>query len=683
MNDGVLDPGGLQTDPTTADKNISLGLALPEVQKYGAVCWAFQDERHNESDPGMPNAEGLRRFRAYLQAQYPTLDALNASWGSNWTTWDAVMPTLTKDLTPATRNLAPWTDFRLYVADQEYQADKRHADQVRAALGPDTYIGIDGFTTDGLNIPYGGLDIGRLLATGVFNFYCPYGDDLMIASMIHGPMVKYIGWGMGKPTYMGYPWRDAFRGQWGTFRYVGETFFSAFGWVQPAGGWIGEGTKQLREGVGKTLMGAQRQLSPVAILYSYPSMLTCAASGIWVEGEKGNDHLMWRPAGWSRDSFERELVQCGVSFGYVTDQQVAQGGLAGKKLLIIPLCMGMALSDATCAAIKQFVAGGGLVVADLIPGLCNEHGKLREQNGQIHGGLDDLFGVSHDGFAYGQRAEDYLVGITKPDPLVVNGWWIGEWFEKSLKVTDGTALGNHWFLNIPAFVTKKTGSGQTLLLNFLQTATVKRNGQPEDDDLKMIQTILRVAGVEPPVDVVDTAGVSSLKDYEINQLTDGPLDYYGVYCETTPEHPDQMTVLFPDTRDTYDVRAGKYLGRVKQAAVPLQAFGAALFARCDYQITGLTITSADAARGATVPLAVKLTWKGAPASTGIGRHVVRLEIIAPDGKPSYFYTQNVNTKDGAWQGEIHTAFSDQSGTWTVKAREILSSTTATTQFRLK
>ena len=677
MNDGVIDPGTLQLDPAkAAEENQRLPEAIAAAQKYGAVCWAFQDERHCMSDPGMPNEEGLRRFRAYLQGQYKELAALNAAWGSNWGTWEEIKPTLTKDLTPGTKNLASWVDFRLHVADQEYQADKLHVAQVRAALGPQTYIGIDGFTTSGHMIPYGGMDIGRYLATGVFNFYCPYGDDLMIASLLHGPMVKYIGWGMGKPTYFGYPWRDAFRGQWGSFRFNGATFFSSFGWVQPAGGWTGEGTRELREGVGKSLMGAQRQLSPVAILYSYPSMLTCAAAGAWVEGEKGNDQIMWRPAEWSRNAFERELLQCGLSFGYVTADQVGQGGLAGKKLLVIPHFMGMSLSDATCAAIRQFVADGGLVVADLIPALCDEHGRLREK-----GGLDDLFGVSHSGFEYGQRAGNYLVGITKDDPLVYrNGWWIGEWFEKDLKVTDGTQLGNHWFLDIPAFVTKKTGKGQALLLNFLQSATVKRNGQPEDDDLQMMQMLLRAAGITPPVDVTDAAGVSLLKNYETNVLKDGPIDYYGVYCETSPDNPEQMVVVFPEARETYDVRAGKYLGRVKQAACPLKAFGAALFARLDYTVSGLTVTAGSAARGETVPLALKVAVKG---TSQPGRHVVRLEVLAPDGKQSLFYTQNVDTKNGSWQGEIHTALNDQPGTWTVRAREVISGLTATTTFRLR
>ncbi len=525
-------------------------------------------------------------------------------------------------------------------------------------------------------IPYGGMDIGRYLATGVFNFYCPYGDDLMIASMLQGPMVKYLGWGMGKPTYFDYPWRDAFRGQWGTFRFFGHTFFSQFGWVQPAGGWTGEGTAQLREGVGKALMGARRQLSPVAILYSYPSMVTSAGAGVWIEGEKGNAHLMWRPANWSRESFERELVQCGVSFGYLTENQVVQGELAGKKLLILPHFMAMALSDATCAAIKQFVADGGTVVADLAPAICDEHGKLRDQ-----GGLDDLFGVTRTEFAYDQRYPDYLVGVTGTSPLVPqNAWYIGEWLEKGLQVTDGTALGKHSFLDIPAFVTKQTGQGQALLMNFLQTNTVRRNGEPEDDDLKMVQAFLRAAGLTPPVDITDAAGVSFLKNYETNILQDGPVQYVGVYCEKSPDNVEQMVVVFPDERETYDVRAGKYLGRVKRAPMPLKAFEAALFARLDYQVSDLTVTAADAARGRALPVTVKLSFKG---TNQPGRHVVRLAVVAPDGKESVLYSQNVNTRNGTWRGRIHTALNDQPGTWTVKAREILSGATATAQFRLR
>ena len=325
----------------------------------------------------MPDSEGLRRYRAYLQQHYGSLDALNASWGSHHSGWNQVMPVLTNEIQPTTKNLAPWVDFRLYVADQVLSGRlQARQDGPRRAGAGDLYWR----QRIHEQRPHDTLwrhGYRAYLSEGVFNFYCPYGDDLMIASMLRGPMVKYIGWSMSRNQYFGYPWRDAFRGQWGTFRFFGATFFSQFGWVQPAGVWIGEGTRELREGVGKALMGAKRELSPVAILYSYPSMMTCAGAGVWVE--KGNAHLMWQPANSSREAFERELLQCGVSFGYVTDGQVARNGLRGKRLLIIPHFMGIALSDATCAAIKEFVTQGGLVVADMSPGICDEHGRLRRR----------------------------------------------------------------------------------------------------------------------------------------------------------------------------------------------------------------------------------------------------------------------------------------------------------------
>jgi len=676
MNDGVLSPGTVQTDPEkgAAENDRTLRSAIEAARKYGAVCWAFQDERHCTEDPGMPNPEGLRHYRVYLQQHYRSLEALNASWGTRFSDWNQVTPTLTKDLQPGTKNRAPWVDFRLYVADQVYQADSRHAKMVRDALGPETYVGIDGFTSSGHMIPYGGVDIGCYLAEGVFNFYCPYGDDLLIASLIRGPMVKYIGWGMSRNQYFGYPWRDAFRGQWGTFRFFGGTFFSQFGWIQPAGAWIGEGTHELREGVGKALMGARRELSPVAILYSYPSMMTCAGAGVWVE--KGNAHLMWQPANSSRNAFERELLQCGVSFGYVTDDQVARDGLRGKRLLIIPQFMGIALGDAACAAIKQFVARGGVVVADMCPGICDEHGRPREK-----GGLDDLFGVTHNGFAYEQRYPDYLVGVTQPSPLVPKeGWWIGQWYEKNLKVVDGIALGKHWFVDVPALVVKRTGQGQALLLNFLQTTTVKRNGEPEDDEIKLMQRLLMAAGIRPPAEINDKAGNSLLKNYEVNVLGDGAVKYVGVYCNTTPEDARNVVIEFPEPRETYDLRAGKYLGRIKQAGLPLGAYGAAAFARLDYRVSELSVKAADSARGSAVPVSIDLacTAKSSP-----GRHVVRVRFIAPDGKGHQFYTQNVDTRGGQWRGQVFTAINDPPGTWTIQAREIMSGKTATTQFQLK
>ncbi len=686
INDAGLDVAEVQLKaPKPSEYQMAeFNKTLEICKRYGCLSFCFQDERHCSSDPGMPQPAAMKEFRAYLNRQYGSLAKLNASWDKNYQSWDDVIPVLTKDLTPNTKNIAPWVDLRLFVADRCFEIDKYKSDKLREAFGKDFAVGLDGFVACPLVIPYGGLDIGRLLAEGVFNHYCPYEQDHLIASMVTSKMVKFVGWGMSKDEYMGNPWRDLFRGHWGTYRFQGMTYVSPFGWFNPAAFWIEEGTREIRGGIGKLLMGAKRQFTPIAILYSYPSMMTTAGAGVWVE--KGNPHLMWHPAERSRDAFDRMLLKCGNgAFKYVTDKQAANGHLKGTKLLIIPHFMGIALDDNTCNAIKEFVADGGYVVADMAPAVCDEHGKLREK-----GGLDDLFGVTRSSFAYVQRASDYLVGVTQPDPLVpANAWFVGEWYEKNLKVTDGQALGMHVFEKIPAFVVKDTGKGRTLLLNFLNSSTVRRNGEPETEDIDLMQSILKTAGVRG-----DVSGPSGC---ELNVFRDGNAEYVGVYpyCGNSQSLPGDMQmalgitgetknagtkegmISFKDNKDTYDVRQGKYLGRIQKTPIP-NRLNAALFARLDYKIEDIHITAESAQAGEAVRIHVSLNTSAAP-----GRHVVHLEIIEPNGKRSFLYSENMETYNGNAEKVVHTALNDPRGAWKIMAREVVSGKTAETSFQLK
>lgn len=672
MNDAVLDPGRVQTAPSKAFEASDdvLTKAIAAAQRYGALAWIFQDERHQTSDAGMPDAEGLRRFREYLRAQYPSLAALNASWDTRHESWDDIQPTLTDQVVHGVKNLAPWVDFRMYVADQAYQADKRHADMVRAALGPETYVGIDGFTTGVHTIPYGGLDLGRLVADRVFNFYCPYGDDLLVASMIKGPKAKYIGWSMPRQEYLGFPWRDAFRGHWGTLRFFGPTFYSDFGWVQPPGRWTEEGTRELRDGVGKLLMGSQRELSPVVILYSYASMMTAAGARYW--GGAHGDEFSWRAANDSRSTFERMLLGSGVSPGYQTEAQVVAGGLAGKKLLIIPELMGMALSQAVCDAITAFVKEGGTVLADMAPAVSDEHGKLRSR-----GGLDELFGIAHDGLGYARQGPDYLAGLTQADPLVPQGeWYIDEWYEKTLRIADGTALGKHFGDEVPAFVTKQTGKGRTLLLNFLLAAELHADGTPEPNQYGLMRQVLRAAGVAPNARI-ETATGEPETHCEVNRMTDGVNEYVGVYAHRDPDaSPSQVRVRFDDARETYDVRSGRYLGKRKDLPLPLRAEEAALFARLSYRVTRLSIrVQPKAKRGEPVAIDISVRATAAP-----GLQVVHLDVFAPTGERSHFYSRNLELMGGTGRTRLFFALNDPPGAWRIEAREVVSG--ATNQIRL-
>ena len=158
----------------------------------------------------MPEPAALVQFRQYLKKQYGSLEKLNASWERKYGSWEEVVPLLTKDLTPATRNLAPWVDLRLFVSDRSFEIDKFNSAKVRAALGEDVAIGIDGWTSSSAVVPYAGTDAMRLFHEGVLTSYCPYEDDFMIASTLKGKLTKYIGWAMSKEEYLGNPCATSF-----------------------------------------------------------------------------------------------------------------------------------------------------------------------------------------------------------------------------------------------------------------------------------------------------------------------------------------------------------------------------------------------------------------------------------------------------------------------------------------
>ena len=71
---------------------------------------------------------------------------------------------------------------------------------------------------------------------------------------------------------------------------------------------------------------------------------------------------------------------------------------ANLKVLILPNMA--AMSDAQCAAVRKFAAGGGAVIATGVTSLYNEFGDARSDYG-----LADLFGAHFTGTAGAEKAE--------------------------------------------------------------------------------------------------------------------------------------------------------------------------------------------------------------------------------------------------------------------------------------
>ncbi|TFG72077.1 MAG: hypothetical protein E4H27_03325, partial [Anaerolineales bacterium] len=94
------------------------------------------------------------------------------------------------------------------------------------------------------------------------------------------------------------------------------------------------------------------------------------------------------------------LFEARIPFEMVHDRLLDKAHLAPFKLLILPNIA--ALSDAQCAALRDFVANGGSLVATYETSLYNAVGEPRENFG-----LADLFGVDYGGKVEGPLKNSY------------------------------------------------------------------------------------------------------------------------------------------------------------------------------------------------------------------------------------------------------------------------------------
>ncbi|WP_020579561.1 alpha-amylase family protein [Actinopolymorpha alba] len=101
------------------------------------------------------------------------------------------------------------------------------------------------------------------------------------------------------------------------------------------------------------------------------------------------------------DGFYHALVEARIPFEMVHDRRLDPAALRAFRTLILPNVA--CLSDAQCAAIREFVRAGGRVVATQQTSLFDENGDPRDDFG-----LGDLFGVRRTGELRGPLHNSYL-----------------------------------------------------------------------------------------------------------------------------------------------------------------------------------------------------------------------------------------------------------------------------------
>jgi hypothetical protein len=342
------------------------------------------------------------------------------------------------------------------------------------------------------------------------------------------------------------------------------------------------------------------------------------------------------------------------------------------------LTTAMALEPATCKALEKFVAEGGIVLADLCPGVWDDRGAYHSP-----GQLDSLFGVRRDGkFTFATMPADWGVGImeTEPDFNLKNNWLIGQYYEKSLKTADGHALGKHIFgaVQPPAFVFKRTGKGATILMNYLET---EYRRVPEHWQGLVATETLKLAKIKPAVSLqdLDKGGDPITAGLKILRWQDGASQYVGVLLD----QGRNTQIALPQAGFLYELSGtggGRFLGQGAQATLDLRANPAALLAILPYKVEQVALKAGETVQsGQELPLEFSMKVSaGTP-----GKHVMHLDVTEPDGTYAYSLSRNFDFSGGQWRGTLPLALNDPKGTWTIKARDVTSGLTAEARVKVK
>lgn len=619
---------GCMSSPLTLQAVDEWGATSSDIYgPYGPLAWTHGDETYHASDPNVCWCETcLAALREYLREVYPDLAALNAEWGAAHADWSEVTP-ITYEQAVETGNYAPWIEHRRaqqLVFARFYQ----HTGKALSTNDPGARAGFDG--PQALPLPNGAINWWVLKDhVGILQDYMYNSESMEIlrsfAEPSHLTGMWYgtygLTWQLGPNTVAfnhSFPWYSLFHG-------LNSTWFWTMGAPGPLSGYAPDLTslpffdasrqalREIQAGVFALLRTGRRANDGIAVHYSEVSRI---ADSLFSETRRSR---AWMDA---LADVNHAVEDCGLQYEYVADEQIEQGALQDGSFHVLIMPHSRAVSEAEAAAIREFVESGGLLLADIMPGTLNGHGSRQERSM-----LADLFPGA--------------------EPGVVNA--VG----RGTTVLLGDALAGYGYASYRGMRGWRAleGRGRTL------AALLQEHG-----------------GVTPQVEL-SHRGLGEMPPTETTRFVAGDAEFVGLLRKYYyyDNEPYPVTIRFPDTRHTYDVRAGRYLGLVDSLTTEI-SYEAHLYARLPYRVESVSLdTPAQASRDA--PTRVRMGLRTSGDAPGPG-HAFDVRLVAPGGEEPAWYARQAAAVNGAAEISIPWALNDAAGTYTVVVREAATGVTA-------
>ncbi|NLO06638.1 MAG: hypothetical protein GX131_12500 [candidate division WS1 bacterium] len=653
--DDIMTPVCWNAEPDVTQHIQEIADKYYPTREHGVYVYSLGDENHTRGACTHPQC--MAAYREWLAGQYNDIAALNASWGTDFASFDAIELYEAGDYNEnAALNagqFSRWYDRQAFKRYNYAQYCGRYAEAYKA-MDPQAITGFEGAGSFG-------DDYDEIIQR--VGFWAPYpniGDDI-IRSLAPRELItaNWMGYSREAAPMVQRMWRMVSNGTHGVWWWRWDNIGRFHGFLAPDFHPWGDTSQvvvdemaDIQDGVGTMMLEMEMPHDGIGLLYSMPSAF---ADGV-APHRTG-------PLAAAHNAFLEATQDLGFQGHYLSDRTVAAGDLndGDERVLLLP--MGRAIPDEVAAEIREFVQSGGLLIADLRPGIRDGHCKALEA-----GTLDDVFGI-----AQRPTAEDYpaMVDASINIRTSVDGREIAlaldTKIDPALTVTAAEALADHD--GVPLLTVNRFGEGHAVLLNFSIGDYNELRAAAEEMPIRdLLGAIYAMAQVEPPYE--QQAGRGSLRWTETVRWEADGLTLL-MHFRTAGEDGPAATLL-PEARHVYDLRNDRYLGETREVGGGLRVSFANLYAITE-QPSGellLEARTAEVAPGEEVRLTAR-TRGGGPEVLPI-----KLRVFRPDGTEEKWPPREVVARDGVADVSIPMAFNAMPGTWRIHAREVLSGQTA-------
>ncbi len=635
-------------------------------------------------------------FRKYLKCQYKTIAAVNREYGTSWKNFSEVEPPMLKDLSVKNANLAPcWADFRLAMCGI-YSGFYEKLTKTINNIQPNAKTGIAAPISFGFRAVEG-MDLWQFSKWMKLKF--PYYSFTQRVLNSFAQKDSLLGqgttWGPARARSREHAywmaWNNLFTGNNFSYLYHGDTGFATtiandYTVFKDLKHYI-EQNLRIKSGIGKLIHEATPDNGGIAVLYSISSVMNWPLLekfgkvdniGYKRYGKIGSEALRVNYGNWSQI-----LKQSNVPCNFVAYEQVASGILSKGDYRVLILPMSTALSPAEIREIKKFVKNGGIVIADVAPGIADQHCKPFAASP-----LDEVFGVGQN--TGNPQIEEAMITLAEDSEFRPKSLGISR-ASVSLKVTTGKANG---MINgkIPLLIINRYGKGKGILLNFTldgyySLISIKRSDPTLTKKSEKLRNFIHnlftntvkvlPAKMSPELPLATCYVFKEGDNRYLGVLQDLPEPWTKYAAKTSkPLEYHKTTLSFPDKAHIYDMLTGKYLGYENKISTEIKVIEPKLYSLLNYTVDDLELSCPGSIKqGKTLNYKVVLKTSKKPE-----RHVFRVSMISPENKEIRHYSGNVNCLQGKYSGKINLALNDSPGQYTLRIKDIATGMTAKKKF---